>query len=94
MQLLYKCRISKVIFRPRGFNDGIPKFPVFSYEPRGSRSSLGYGRRPVPVTELEIERERVNLQDELYNLEYEMKVQMSHIVRKTFFTYGIRSSMV
>lgn len=44
-----------------------------SYEPRGSRSSLGYSRRPVPVTELEIERERVNLQDELYNLEYEMK---------------------
>ena len=55
---------------------------VFSYEPRGSRSSLGYGRRPVPVTEPEIERERENLQDEFYNLEYEMKVGLHFLLYK------------
>ena len=67
-------RVSMMAFQNRIFDLNT----FFSYEPRGSRSSLGYGRRPVPVTELEIERERVNLQDELYNLEYEMKVQLIH----------------
>lgn len=44
-----------------------------SYEPRGSRSSLIYSRRPVPVSEQDIEREKVNLQDDQCNIEYEMK---------------------
>lgn len=54
-------------------------FLISSYELRGSHSSLMYNWRQVPVSELEIERERVNLQNELYDLEYVMKVMPGRI---------------